>query len=156
MFVSVIPTLNDVMAQQAEEEFSEEFVDYIMGYVDNIKQLLEQTKEEYAKGNTEKAYSLATKAYIDNYEFIEWELSQYEEALIEDVEWMMREELRNMIKDEAPVSEVNAKVDEILNKMDSIAEIVPEFGMFSIMVLVIGIIGTIVIISRNSKMVLRF
>lgn len=151
----LFPTSN-VAAQESEEEFSEEFVEYIMGYVDNIKHLLEQAKEEYTKGNVDKAHSLATEAYIDNYEFIEWELAQYDEELIEEVEWMMREELRSMIKDGAPVSEVNAKIDTILIKMDSIAAIVPEFGLVTLAILVIGIMGVIVISAKNSKIIPRF
>ncbi|NIP62686.1 MAG: PEFG-CTERM sorting domain-containing protein [Nitrosopumilaceae archaeon] len=146
---------SNVAAQESEGEFSEEFVEYIMGYVDNIKHLLEQAKEEYANGNVDKAHSLATEAYIDNYEFIEWELAQYDEELIEEVEWMMREELRSMIKEGAPVSDVNAKIDTILIKMDSIAAIVPEFGIFTILILVIGILGAVVVSSKNSKIIPR-
>ena len=147
--------VHSVAAQESDEEFSQEFVDYIMGYVNNIKQLLEQAKEEYSQGNVEEAHSLVTKAYIDNYEFVEWELAQYDEELIEDVEWMMREELRGMIKNEAPVSEVNAKIDEILIKMDSIAAIVPEFGTIAMMILVIGILGTLAVTSKSSRILPR-
>ncbi len=145
-----------VHAQETDEEFSEEFVDYIMGYINNIEQLLEQAKEEYSKGNVEEAHRLATVAYIDNYEFVEWELAQYDEELIEDVEWMMREELRSMIKNEAPQSEVNAKIDEILTKLDSIAAIVPEFGILAMMILVIGIVGILAVTSKNSRIIPHF
>ena len=154
--IILIFPVHSAMAQESDEEFSQEFVDYIMEYVNNIKQLLEQAKEEYSKGNIEEAHSLATKAYIDNYEFVEWELAQYDEELIEDVEWMMREELRGMIKDEAPVSEVNAKIDEILVKMDSIAAIVPEFGTIAMMILVVGIVGALAVTSKNSRILPRF
>ncbi|QUC64136.1 PEFG-CTERM sorting domain-containing protein [Nitrosopumilus sp. K4] len=96
----------------------------LLAYVDTIEDLLEETKTEYSAGNSDVALSLATKAYLDNYEFIEGPLAQSGNAeLMHEVEILLREELRNMIKTDAPASEINAKVDLILKKIESIEEI---------------------------------
>jgi len=119
-------------------------------YVETIKDLLEQTKQEYANGNTDLALSLATKAYLDNYEFLEGPLEESgEDELMKEVEVMLREELRNMIKDGAPASEVNSQIDAILVKMDAVAVVVPEFGTIVAMILVVAIISIISVTARS-------
>ena len=127
----------------------------LLEYVETIRELLEQTKQEYAKGNTDLALSLATKAYLDNYEFLEGPLIELDQRdLMEEVEIMLREDLRNMIKNGESSSKVNAQVDAILEKMDTIATVVPEFGTIAMMILVVAIIS-IVAVTARSKISLR-
>lgn len=127
----------------------------LLEYVENIRMLLADTKQAYSSGDRDLALSLATKAYLDNYEFLEGPLIELDEQeLMVEVEVMLREELRNMIKNNASPSEVNAQVDAILAKMDTIAVIVPEFGTIAMMILVIAIIS-IVAISARSRLSLR-
>ena len=122
----------------------------LLEYVENIKVLLEQTKQEYAKGDTDLALSLATKAYLDNFEFLEGPLIELDQKeLMEEVEIMLREELRTMIKNGESSSKVNAQVDAILEKMDTIGTVVPEFGTIAMMILSIAIISVIAITAKS-------
>lgn len=153
LFAFVLITIPNVYAQ---EEFDEEYVEFIMNHLDSINELLVQTDEEYSNGNKDLALKLATTAYLEHYEFIESELEQYNEELIEDVEWAMREELRGMIKNEAPASEVSAKIDEIQGKIQEIATIVPEFGLFTLMILSISIFAALVLLKKSPLLRYKF
>lgn len=115
-------------------------------YVENIRSLLSQTKTEYTNGNNDLALSLSTKAYLDNFEYLEAPLVDAgEKELMEEIETMMRIELRDLIKNNASQEEVNNLVDTILIKMDTVAVIVPEFGTVVLIVLVAGIVSTILL-----------
>jgi len=140
----------------AQEEFDEKYVDFIMNHIDTINELLVQADEEYTNGNKDLAMKLATTAYIDHYEFIEFELQQYNEELIEDVEWAMREELRGMIRDDASTAEVSEKINEIREKLQNIAAIVPEFGVLAVMILSISIIATIMMVKKVPSLGIRY
>ncbi|MFQ5476956.1 MAG: iron permease FTR1 [Nitrosopumilus sp.] len=153
LFAFVLITIPNVYAQ---EEFDEEYVEFIMNHLDSINELLVQTDEEYSNGNKDLALKLATTAYLEHYEFIESELEQYNEELIEDVEWAMREELRGMIKNEAPASEVSAKIDEIQGKIQEIATIVPEFGLFTLMILSISLFAALVLLKKSPLLRYKF
>lgn len=139
----------------AQEEFDDEYVEYILDHIASIKELLGQTRDAYANGDKELAMKLATMAYLDHYEYIEWELLQYNEELIEDVEWMMREDLRGMIRDDASVPDVTQQIDVILEKLDRIAAIVPEFGVIAIMILTLAITSSIILLKKSSLNVYR-
>ena len=142
-------TTNSAFADTNQDE------DDLLKYVDSIRELLEQTKQEYGNGNTDLALSLATKAYLDNYEFLEAPLVELgEEDLMEEVEDMLREDLREMIKNDAPSSDVNEHIDAILVKMDTIAKVVPEFGTIAIIILAASIISVIAVTAK-SKITLR-
>lgn len=95
-------------------------------YFENIEHLLSDVKETYAQGMTDEALSSATKAYLDNYEFLEAPIAEQDSALMEEIEIMLREELRNMIKDGATPSEVDTQVDAILVKLEEAESILPE------------------------------
>ncbi len=119
----------------------------LLDYVENIRSLLKETKEEYAAGNTDEALSLATKAYLDNFEFLESPIAQQNPELKDEMEHMMREQLRDMIKSGAPASEVDAQVDAILLKMNDVAKIVPEFP-FGALIAMTSILGVVIAITR--------
>jgi predicted secreted protein with PEFG-CTERM motif len=139
----IIHEINEIIGEESEEV-------NLLEYVENIKVLLEQTKQEYAKGDTDLALSLATKAYLDNFEFLEGPLIEMDQKeLMEEVEIMLREELRTMIKNGESSSKVNAQVDAILEKMDTIGTVVPEFGTIAMMILSIAIISVIAITAKS-------
>ncbi|MCA9812428.1 MAG: PEFG-CTERM sorting domain-containing protein [Nitrosarchaeum sp.] len=145
----MIHEINEVLGEEEYEEGE------LLEYVENIEKLLEQTKEEYSNGNADVALSLATKAYLDNYEFLEGPLIELDqEDLMEEVEVMLREDLRNMIKNEEPSSKISAHIDAILEKMDTIKTVVPEFGTIAMMILVVAI-TSIIAITAKSKISLR-
>lgn len=140
----IIHELDEILGIDGDNE------DRLFQYIDNIRELLAQTKQEYRNGNNDLALSLATKAYLDNYEFLEGPLIELDQReLMEEVEIMLREDLRNMIKNGEPSSKVNMQIDAILEKMDTIATVVPEFGTIAMMILVVAIISIIAITSRT-------
>lgn len=121
----------------------------LLEYVTTINMLLVDVKSEYRQGNTELALSYATKAYLDNFEFLESSLVEAgERELMEELEDMMRVELRDMIKQGAPASQVDAQVDAILEKMDVVAVIVPEFGSAVMIVLLVAIVSIVLLQTR--------
>ena len=124
----------------------------LIGYVENIRNLLTEAKEEYAKGETDEALSLVTKAYLDNFEFLESTVGAQNLELNEEVEEMMREELRDMIKNGASIEEVNAQIDVILLKMDEVAVIVPEFGPMTFVVLSVAIVTVLIVGIKQQKL----
>lgn len=140
---------NNIFAQESEEVSERDKA--LLQYISNIEDLLQKTGDEYSAGNKDEALRLATLAYIDNYEYVEWELSQVNEDLIEDVEWKMREELLGLIRNDAPVEQVQGKIDEILVKMDEIVAIIPEFGVLASITLSIGLIISIVVLAKRSS-----
>ena len=144
----IVHEIDEILGVEGDE-------DKLSEYVENIRELLEQTKQEYSNGNTDLALSLATKAYLDNYEFLEGPLIELDQKeLMVEVEIMLREDLRGMIKNGEPSSKINAQVDAILIKMDSIATVIPEFGTIAMMILAIAIIS-IVAITAKSRISLR-
>lgn len=151
-----IETLAGGIIHEFEEVAGEEGeVTELTGYVENIKNLLTEAKEEYAKGEADKALSLVTKAYLDNFEYLESTVGAQDPELNEEVEKMMREELRDMIKNRAPADEVNSHIDEILLKMDQVAVIVPEFGPMAFVVLSVAMITVLIVGIKQQKLMPR-
>lgn len=140
--------IHELEVVSGEESKEKELTDYVT----NVRNLLTEAKEEYAKGATDEALSLATKAYLDNFEFLETAVGAQNPELNKEMEQMMRVELRDMIKDGAPVSEVSAQIDDILLKMDEVAVIVPEFGSIAAMILIVGLVSSIIIFSKSKNL----
>ncbi|GKS66999.1 hypothetical protein YTPLAS73_05460 [Nitrosarchaeum sp.] len=139
----IIYELDEILGEESEEA-------NLLEYVENIQELLEQTKQEYAKGDTDLALSLATTAYLDNFEFLEGPLIELDQKeLMEEVEIMLREELRTMIKNGESSSKINAQVDTILEKMDTIATVVPEFGTITMIILSVALVSIIGLTARS-------
>jgi len=87
---------------------SNKFVDYL----ENARSLLNQTSVEYKNSNYTGAEELATEAYLDNFEYVEEELEKKSShAFMEDIEHKMREELRDLIKDNVQQSELDIHVN---------------------------------------------
>jgi hypothetical protein len=86
--------------------------DPVIKYAQTARELLNHTLAEYKKGNITGADELATSAYLDNFEYVEFPLIKKKSAdLKEEIEKMMREDLRNMIKDKVPFEELNSHVN---------------------------------------------
>ena len=124
----------------------------LLAYVENIRVLLNQVKSSYSEGDKDSALAFATKAYLDNFEYLEATIEESDPQLKEEIEFMMREELREKIKNNVSPAELDEHVDAILEKMDSVAKIVPEFGTIATMVLIVGIISSIAILSKSKRL----
>ncbi len=119
-------------------------------YIDNITKLLKETKSAYRSGDSEKAFELATEAYLDNYEFVEAPLGELDNELMLKIENDMRVTLRDMIQSGESPDEVDAHINMILVDLETARKIVPEFGPIVISILVIGIITTIIVTRKRN------
>ncbi|GEM_PF-583875 len=126
----------------------EETGDPRLGYVKNIRMLLDQTVHEYEEGEYDEAMSFAVKAYLDNYEFLERDVDAANEELNEDIEHMLRDELQDKIRNRAPASEVEALASEIHTTLDAVEMIVPEFPL-GLTIVVASIVGMMVALTRT-------
>ncbi|WP_016939381.1 PEFG-CTERM sorting domain-containing protein [Candidatus Nitrosopumilus koreensis] len=126
----------------------------IFEYFDEIEYLLNEAKVNYRNGNAQLAFDQVSTAYLDNYEFVEGPLGEVDMELMSKIEIDMREDLRNMIKNNASPDEVDAQIDIILMDLASAKKVVPEFGTIAVMILVVSIIS-IVAITSKSRLSLR-
>jgi hypothetical protein len=82
-----------------------------INYLQNARNLLNQTSVEYKNSNYTGAEELAIVAYLDNFEYVESELEKKgSHSLMQDIEHMMREELRDLIKNKANQSELDMHI----------------------------------------------
>ena len=143
--------INDITGKINKIQGTEEEVENLLNYVDNIEKLLADVKTEYRKGNIDIAQSFATKAYLDNFEYIENPLKDTGNSeLVHEIEQLLREDLRGMIKEGAPSAEIDQKVDTILEKMESVKVAIPEFGTLVMVAMAIAIVGIILVTSKRT------
>jgi hypothetical protein len=86
--------------------------------ISTIKSLLNQTINEYKNENFTGAQQLASTAYLDNFEFIEAPLEKHDKALEKNTEIMLREQLRQVIKDKSPIESIQQLIDNINANLD--------------------------------------
>ena len=126
-------TINGIIHELAEitglsesqligEEAGAEEQDHI-AIINNIKSLLTQLIAAYESQDYQGAESIATEAYLDNYEYIEIPLAQRDQQLMEQTEIMLREELRQMITDRVPIEQIEQHVTMINANLDRAAEL---------------------------------
>jgi hypothetical protein len=88
-------------------------------YIENTKRLLQQVSLEYKDGNHTAAEELATTAYLDNFEFVEIDLVKHNaKALSDQIEQMMRVQLREMIKTQVSQGKIDSQIKAIDSKLD--------------------------------------
>src|SRR5919107_2510839 len=104
------------------EEAGAEEQDHI-AIINNIKSLLTQLIAAYESQDYQGAESIATEAYLDNYEYIEIPLAQRDQQLMEQTEIMLREELRQMITDRVPIEQIEQHITMINANLDRAAEL---------------------------------
>jgi hypothetical protein len=86
--------------------------------ISEIRSLLNQTVAAYEQQNYAEAEALATTAYLDNFEFIEAPLAEKDEALMENTEVMLREQLRQLIQNQVPSEQLQQHIDKINSNLD--------------------------------------
>jgi hypothetical protein len=108
--IFVFSVLQGIPVESGQNQTRSE--DPVVGYAQTARELLNHTLAEYKKGNITGADELATRAYLDNFEYVEFPLIKKKSAdLKEEIEKMMREDLRNMIKEKVPFEELNSHVN---------------------------------------------
>ena len=121
----------------------------ILEYFDEIERLLNEAKTVYRSGDTQRAFDLATQAYLDNYEFVEGPLGEVDPELVLKIEIDMRENLRNMIKSNESSDKVDAQVDMILTDLAQAKKVIPEFGSITMVILAVAIVSIIGLTTRS-------
>ena len=83
-----------------------------------IRNILNQTIQEYRQQNYNEAKSLAIRAYLDNFEYIENLLGEKDKSLMQNIEVMLREQLRQMIQNKVSSEELQQHIDKINSNLD--------------------------------------
>jgi hypothetical protein len=92
--------------------------------IENIKLLLsQQLLDAYRAQDFPRAEGIAIEAYLENYEFIEAAIAEHDRDLMEQTEVMLREELRQMITDRAPVEQIEQHINMIIANLDRAASL---------------------------------
>jgi len=87
--------------------------------IKEIRDLLTQVISKHKTQNYAEAEELATKAYLDNFEFIEADLGKQDQKLMEDTEVLLRQELRQAIKDKKSIDEIQLLIEKINLNLDN-------------------------------------
>jgi hypothetical protein len=86
--------------------------------ISEIRNLLNQTLDAYKNQDHSGAETLAIQAYLDNFEFIEDPIAERDEALMENTEVLLREDLRQLIQDRVPIEQIQQHIDKINSNLD--------------------------------------
>ncbi len=119
--------LKNSYAQENETNQTEVKSNKYTEYLQNARNLLNQTLAEYKNANFSGAEELATTAYLDNFEYVEHQIDKKgSHNLVQDIEHMMREKLRDLIKEKASQKDVDlhinatdAKLVEAINLLNA-------------------------------------
>jgi len=118
-------------------------------YIENARLLLKQVSVEYNNGNYAKADELASTAYLDNIEYVEADLNKNGHSeMVSDLEKMMVIDLRAMIKDRVPLTQIDSEISLIDAKLSEAVTVVPEFPLTVVFVVMGSMIASIVAFSR--------
>ena len=88
--------------------------------INNIEKILDQVSSTYRSGDQNTALSLATNAYLENYEYIEGAIAQKDRLQMEKIEIMMRVDLRSMINNGDTSGNVDAKINSIKSELGKV------------------------------------
>ena len=107
-----ISELKNGSGQENETTVTENESNKFIDYLQNARNLLNQTSIEYKNSNYTGAEELAIAAYLDNFEYVESELEKEgSHSLMQNIEHMMREELRDLIKNKANLAELDMHIN---------------------------------------------
>ena len=107
-----ISELKDGSGQENEMTVTENESNKYIDYLQNARNLLNQISVEYKNSNYTGAEELAIVAYLDNFEYVESELEKKgSHSLMQEIEHMMREELRDLIKNKANQTELDMHIN---------------------------------------------
>jgi len=91
--------------------------------ITEIRSLIDQTLTEYQNGNFTGASNLVQEAYLENYEFIKDPLADQDVTLMEEIEAMLRGQLRDQVTGNDPDADVPRLVEELNSNLDKAAAI---------------------------------
>jgi len=86
--------------------------------IDQIKQLLDEALAQYRVGDAETAEKTTGDAYLEHFEQVEGPLGEEDHELMEELEHRISTEIRDEMKNGAPVTEVEKLIDETKTDLD--------------------------------------
>lgn len=86
--------------------------------IDAVRANLDKSLAAYRDGDADAAEQLAGDAYLEHFELVEGPLEEVDPELTEELEELIREELRGAILDERSVGEVKSLVEEAESGLD--------------------------------------
>jgi len=87
--------------------------------INKIESILDQVSVSYHRGDKDTAFSQATSAYLENYEYIESAIAAKDLKQMEKVELLLRVDLRHLIQSSQSEDTINAKIDSIKAELES-------------------------------------
>jgi DNA repair exonuclease SbcCD ATPase subunit len=103
-------------ANASEEELSAEEAS---AEIDEIKSLLDQAVMQYRSGDKTAADTTVGDAYLEHFEKVEHPLEERDHDFMEDLEHRISTEIREEMKNDTPVDEVAALVEETKADLDT-------------------------------------
>lgn len=94
--------------------------------ISNIKSLLTELVTAYRAQDYQGAENIAIEAYLENYEFVEAPLAAHDQELMEQTEVMLREELRQMITNRAPIEQIEQHIGMINANLDRATQLLSQ------------------------------
>ncbi len=87
--------------------------------INKIESILDQVAANYHKGDKDTAFSQATSAYLENYEYIESAIAAKDLKQMEKIELLLRVDLRHIIQSSQSEDTIDAKIDSIKAELES-------------------------------------
>jgi hypothetical protein len=94
--------------------------------ISNIKSLMTELVAAYRAQDYQGAENIAIEAYLENYEFVEAPLAALDQELMEQTEVMLREELRQMITNRAPIEQIEQHIGLINANLDRATQLLSQ------------------------------
>lgn len=91
--------------------------------INKIESILDQVSSSYKSGDKNTAFSQATSAYLENYEYIESAIAAKDRKQMEKIELLLRVDLRNLIQNNESADTVDAKIDSIKTELASVKKL---------------------------------
>ena len=88
-----------------------------------IRDLLDQIMKVYRQGDVQWARELSAVLYLEHYEMLEEDLFNKVPELNEKVESILSQKIRNLIKNNAPPSKLEAQIAEVLPALKEIEKV---------------------------------
>ena len=88
----------------------------------NIRSLYSDMSAALEEGDYALAEELCIEAYLENFEYLEANIERADPDLLYELEWQMREDLRDMIKEERPAHEILSFLNETILPSLTIAQ----------------------------------
>jgi hypothetical protein len=97
-----------------------------IAFINNVKSLLTDLAAAYRAQDYQGAENIAIEAYLENYEFVEAPLAELDRELMEQTEVMLREELRQMITNRAPIEQIEQHIGLINANLDRATQLLSQ------------------------------